>query len=190
MATPVLRPTLRRFKSLLPVFRQPRTRQSSSSSSLPTHVDPATLLSTPTWSVKFLLPATSTSSERITPSQLHHLLRLSALPLPQNQEEEDRMISVLQSQLAFVRDVQSVKTDGVEPLQSIRDETEEGLREATIGLETLREALASETVFGRRKRRRRQRSVQRKEELGWDPLETASRRTGRFFVVKSGKVKE
>lgn len=100
------------------------------------------------------------------------------------------MISVLQSQLSFVRDIQSVKTEGVEPLRSIRDETEEGFREATIGVETLREALAQETVFGRRRRPRRQRSVQRKEVLGWDPLETASRRTGRFFVVKSGKAKE
>ena len=33
-----------------------------------------------------------------------------------------------------MRDIQSVDTDGVEPLQSIRDETEEGVREATIGV--------------------------------------------------------
>jgi hypothetical protein len=100
------------------------------------------------------------------------------------------MISVLQSQLSFVRDVQSVNTDGVEPLRSIRDETEEGFREATIGVETLREALAQETVFGRRRRPRRQRSAQPREDLEWDPLKTASRKAGRFFVVKSGKGKE
>ncbi|KAJ9149286.1 hypothetical protein NKR23_g4406 [Pleurostoma richardsiae] len=104
------------------------------------------------------------------------------------------MIRVLQSQLHFVRDIQSVDTSGVEPLRSIRDETREGLAEATIGLETLREALAQEDVFGHSKRPRRRRreseeavSGAGQEVDGWDPLQTASRTAGGFFVVRSGK---
>ena len=39
------------------------------------------------------------------------------------------MISELQSQLQFVRAIQEVDTDGVEPLVALRDETEEGEKE-------------------------------------------------------------
>ncbi|KAL9134867.1 MAG: hypothetical protein Q9175_003937, partial [Cornicularia normoerica] len=79
-----------------------------------------------------------------TQKQLHHLLRLSALPLPTSLAEESRMISDLQSQLQFVKAIQEVDTEGVEPLVALRDETEEGEKEGTIGLEEMRGELEKE----------------------------------------------
>ena len=103
------------------------------------------------------------------------------------------MLKTLHSQLHFVRDIQSVKTDGVEPLQSIRDETEEGIKAATIGLEDLKDALAKEEIKGRNKRprRRREEPVDTQGAEDWDVFGTASETVntpgGRFFVVRSGK---
>lgn len=117
------------------------------------------ILSKPTWSVRSLLPGKSSlDGERVTPKQLHHRLRLSALPLPMSSEEEARMVEVLQSQLHFVKDIQAVDTAGLTPVRSIRDETEEGTREATIGVGQLSEVLAQENVVGHSKRPRRQRT--------------------------------
>src|SRR4030081_3089495 len=82
-------------------------------------LDIAAVLSKPSWSVRSLLPDPFVPpAEEITPKQLHHLLRLSALPQPKSPEEEAEMLKTLHSQLHFVRDIQSVITDGVEPLQS------------------------------------------------------------------------
>ncbi|RYC53837.1 hypothetical protein CHU98_g12375, partial [Xylaria longipes] len=109
--------------------------------------DLTSLLSQPTWSVRSLLPPSSPSPSQqttITPATLHHLLRLSALPLPQTPEEESQMLSTLSSQLHFVRAIQGVDTAGVSPLRVIRDETAAGLREQTIGLAELWEALEAE----------------------------------------------
>lgn len=112
-----------------------------------------------------------------------------------------------------MRDIQSVDTEGIEPLQSIRDETTEGIEEATIGLGTLRKALRKE-VFGKRNGRprravkeevleeRRARGVVdrsktpvvmlRGESRGWDVMATANDKVvtpnGSYFVVRSGKV--
>jgi hypothetical protein len=86
-----------------------------------------------------------------------------------------------------------VNTEGVEPLQSIRDETEEGIKEATIGMEDLKEAFAAEETIGRNKRPRRKRDepVNTKGVEDWDVLGTASDKVetplGKFFVVRSGK---
>jgi len=85
-----------------------------------------------------------------------------------------------------------VDTEGVEPLQSIRDETDEGIGEATVGLESLREALGREEVRGRGRRPRRRREVVDAREVeGWDVLGTATEVVetagGRYFVVRSGK---
>lgn len=151
---------------------------------------PAAVLSRPTWSVRSLMSRTNSDAQEtpITVPQLHHLLRLSALPLPKDSEEEARMIAVLQSQLHFVRDIQRVDVAGVEPLRSIRDETHDGLTEATIGVEQLSQALSEEATFGHTRRPRRQ-----KKELDpagvedWDALQTASRKAGRYFVVQSAK---
>ncbi|KAI1118173.1 hypothetical protein F5Y14DRAFT_300173 [Nemania sp. NC0429] len=128
--------------------------------------DLASLLSQPTWSVRSLLPpppdAPSSSDEptpAVTAKTLHHLLRLSALPQPSSRDEEAQMLATLSSQLRFVRAIQSVDTSGVAPLRAIRDETALGLREQTVGLAELRDALESEVVVGhaRRPRRRRRR---------------------------------
>lgn len=99
------------------------------------------------------------------------------------------MIATLQSQLHFVRDIQRVDVSGVEPLRSIRDETSEGMAEATIGVEELREALSEEIAFGRAKRPRRQKKALDMAGVeDWNALQTASRKAGRYFVVRSAKV--
>lgn len=108
------------------------------------------------------------------------------------------MLDTLHQQLYFVRAIQSVNTDGVKPLQSIRDETDAGIKEITIGLESkeIKEALAKEEVRGRMRRPRRKRSdggqgVRREGVEDWDVLGTAGsvveRAGGRYFVVRSGK---
>ena len=103
------------------------------------------------------------------------------------------MLKTLHSQLHFVKDIQGVDTEGVEPLQSIRDETREGIREATIGLEDVRGILKEEEFKGRNRRPRRRRglAVTEKEIEGWDVFDTAGETVdvggARFFVVRSGK---
>lgn len=156
-------------------------------------IDVDALLSKPTWSVRSLLPDSSLPpSSEITPQKLHHLLRLSALPIPKTQAEEAKMLKTLHSQLHFVRDIQKVDTEGVEPLRSIRDETEEGIQEIKIGMEDLKEAFAKEDVRGknRRPRRRRGEVVDTKGVEDWDVLGTASETVevggARYFVVRSG----
>ncbi|KAG8669861.1 hypothetical protein FPOAC2_09202 [Fusarium poae] len=149
----------------------------------------ASILEKPTWSVRSLLPSFSFSepAEKITPSQLHHLLRLSALPLPTTSADEATMINTLQSQLQFVRAVQRVDTTGVEPLTAIRDETPEARQEATIGLADLQEALSKEVRIGHYQRARRVREKIESNAEKWDALSTASKTAGRYFVVESGK---
>ncbi|KAI1820962.1 hypothetical protein F4861DRAFT_521022 [Xylaria intraflava] len=116
-------------------------------------------LSQPTWSVRSLLPPTnSPSTTTITPETLHHLLRLSALPPPKSPAEESQMLATLSSQLHFVRAIQRVDTAGITPLRVIRDETAQGLREQTIGLAQLQDALALEDVVGHARRPRRRRT--------------------------------
>ncbi|RAL17783.1 DUF726 domain protein [Aspergillus homomorphus CBS 101889] len=112
------------------------------------------VLAKPTWSVRSLLPdeAAKPPTPSVTPEQLRHLLRLSALPQPANEEEERKMLDMLESQIHFVKEIQRVDASDVEPLQSIRDETPEAVKENTIGLEQLREALSKERVVGRNKK--------------------------------------
>ena len=101
------------------------------------------------------------------------------------------MIADLQSQLKFVQAVQSVDTAGVEPLQSIRDETKEARAEQEITFATLQDEFDKEEVVGKRGRRRRRKDVPRPEKveevIGWDPLSQASKKVGRFFVVDTAK---
>ncbi|QYT01459.1 hypothetical protein H0G86_008496 [Trichoderma simmonsii] len=172
-----------------------RPRQPTATASLSTKSSPSStahdILSKPTWSVSSLLPSESHSApEVITPSQLHHLLRLSALPLPKSPAEEQSMIATLQSQLQFARAVQRVDTKGVEPLRAIRDETEAAVKEMTIGLEDLEEALAKETLVGHYQRPRRAKERIESDAENWDALATASRKAGKYFVVESGKKAE
>ncbi|EPE30360.1 hypothetical protein GLAREA_03327 [Glarea lozoyensis ATCC 20868] len=152
------------------------------------------LLSKPTWSVRSLLPDSNTpTSHEITAEKLHHLLRLSALPQPKSREAEADMLDMLHSQLHFVRDVERVNTDGVEPLQSIRDETTQAVQEATIGLEQMGEELSKEQTRGRGKRPRRAREniALEKGVEDWDVLGAAPDSVvtpgGTYFVVRSGR---
>ncbi|RMX92399.1 hypothetical protein D0867_12223 [Hortaea werneckii] len=153
-------------------------------------IDVAELLSKPSWSVASLLPSKSetSSAPEISSNQLHHLLRLSALPPPKSPEEEQSMLSTLSSQLHFVKDIQAVDTTGVEPLRSLRDETAQGEAQAELGVEALKEALEKESVRGKyHKRIRRNKDVAEKKTRDWDPLATAHKKVGRFFVVEGEK---
>lgn len=105
------------------------------------------------------------------------------------------MISDLQSQLQFVRAIQDVDTEGVEPLVALRDETEEGEREGTIGLAEMKGELGKEEVVGMRGRivRRKGAEVKGKGEGGNDKggdlnlLAQAPRRLGPYVVVDTAK---
>ena len=149
------------------------------------------LLATPSWSVKALLgkPETSSPQAQIAPDQLHHLLRLSALPPPQDTEEEAEMISTLESQLHFVKAIQSIDTTGVEPLQSIRDETTQGREETEVTMDTLKDEFEKEEIVGFAKRIRRKKLAEDRnpeEKQNWDPLALAPHKLGRYIVVKTG----
>ena len=99
------------------------------------------------------------------------------------------MLKTLSSQLHFVKEIQKANTTGVQPLQSLRDETAQGEQEAELGLEALKEALAAEDVQGKfhpriRRRRDATKAVKRDE---WNALGSAGKKTGRYFVVEGGK---
>lgn len=155
-------------------------------------IDVKSLLSKPTWSVRSLLPEHDEIQpvEKITIEKLHHLLRLSALPLPEDERHAQKMIKTLESQLHFVRNIQKVNTDGVEPLRAIRDETEKGIQEITIGMEQLKEAFGKEDIVGknRRPRRRRGEVVDTKGVEDWDVFGAASETVevngAKYFVVR------
>ncbi|KAL8833267.1 MAG: hypothetical protein Q9170_004370 [Blastenia crenularia] len=141
----------------------------------------------------------------VSPKELHHLLRLSALPAPKDLAEEEMMLKDLQSQLRFVKAVQKIRIPiHVQPLQSIRDETEEGMREQEYTIESLAEEFAKEEVVGIRGRIRTKRAQngentakrneakdkgeQLKKEKAkekWDPLALAPRTVGRYIAVNT-----
>jgi len=159
------------------------------------------LLATPTWSVKSLLPKPNLAAKpEITPEKLHHLLRLSALPLPATKEEESRMLKTLESQIHFVKEIQQVDTSGVEPLQAIRDETDEAVQEQTITLQDLEPYLAREEKIGPNGTIRRRKdedaledgqSRRLRSELNWNPFKLGAgsegRKKGDYFFVKRQK---
>ncbi|KAH8424811.1 uncharacterized protein LDX57_002554 [Aspergillus melleus] len=161
-------------------------------SSKPEETDIDSILAKPSWSVRSLLPdeTAKPASPSVTPAQLRHLLRLSALPQPASQEEEAKMLETLESQIHFVKEIQSVDASGVEPLQSIRDESPEAIQETTIGLGQLRDAFSQERVVGRNKRIQRIESERNERPDGdaWDgdALRYAARTKGKFFVVETG----
>ncbi|KAJ5688768.1 hypothetical protein N7462_003160 [Penicillium macrosclerotiorum] len=155
--------------------------------------DIASILAEPSWSVRSLLPksvATESSTPSVTPKQLRHLLRLSALPQPTTAQEEQSMLQTLESQIHFVKEIQQVDTAGVEPLRSIRDESSAAVKETTIGLKRLEDALAKEQISGRRRRVQRIECEKARfpDGLIWDSnaLGSASRTKGKYFVVETG----
>ncbi|KAK3345268.1 hypothetical protein B0H65DRAFT_201342 [Neurospora tetraspora] len=195
-------------------FPQSTARGGSSKLPPPPQLDPSAILSTPTWSVRSLLPpsrptsstpsSTQPEESEITPQTLTHLSRLSALPPPSASDPSStaRLLSALHSHLHFVRSIQSVDTtdpsslEGQElaPLSSIRDESPEGLAEITIDLKTLEGALAEEDIVGHCRRPRRRKAEEqltkekkKNEAEDWDVLGCAEQKVGRYFVVRSGK---
>ncbi len=152
------------------------------------------LLAEPTWSVEFLLPPTTRAPDapEITSKQLHHLLRLSALPPPASAEEEQKMLETLTAQLHFVGKIQEVDTTGVTPLRAIRDETKAAEREQTITVRKVRGALNREKIVGFHYKRIRRQPMQMssKHAEDWDVLGSAERKSGRYFVVESERPQE
>jgi Asp-tRNA(Asn)/Glu-tRNA(Gln) amidotransferase C subunit len=155
-------------------------------------VDIKKLLSDPLWSVNSLLPQNTTSlmEPSVTVNQLHHLLRLSALPQPESREEEREMLNTLSSQLHFVKEIQKVDTTDVKPMRAIRDETLFAEKETEITLATLKDALEREDVIGKhykRIRRRQERQSLPEYPKGWRPLNHAQSKVGSYFVVDGGQ---
>lgn len=147
------------------------------------------LLQKPTWSVDSLLPPETPQPDapKVSSTQLHHLLRLSALPLPETPEEEVKMLETLSAQLHFVGEIQQVDTSGVVPLRAIRDETLANEEDQAITLESLKDALAQEEVIGKHYRRVKRKTdpIDAKEVEDWDVLGNADRKVGKYFVVES-----
>ena len=156
----------------------------------------ASLLETPTWSVRSLLPdpdAKPAPEDTVTKEKLHHLLRLSALPPPKNEKEEAKLLKTLQAQIHFVKEIQKIDTTGVDPLRTIRDETAEAIEEETITLDDLKPYLDKEEKVGRNGKVRRRKDL---DDHGgenahtWDPFGMSadrSKKHGKYFVVKRPK---
>ena len=102
------------------------------------------------------------------------------------------MLKTLESQLHFVRKIQEVDTEGIQPLQSIRDETQDGEKEREIGLRALKADFAKEEVVGKRGRIRRKPGLERidardEDEKNWDVLGQAGAKKGRYFLLQTDK---
>ena len=156
-------------------------------------VDIEALLKNPSWSVRetVLADISSEDTALISKGQLYHLLRLSALPIPASSEEEARLTEDLRAHLRFVQAIQKVDTDGVKPLQMIRDETKEAERLHTITIDSLKEEFEKEEVVGSRGRIRK-RSIEKEpnplvERASWDPLSHAGKTHGPYYVVNTAK---
>ncbi|KAK8247523.1 DUF726 domain protein [Phyllosticta capitalensis] len=178
-------------KALPPSLCASLNRRSSSNNAIG---DIDELLAKPTWSVQSLLPTDSQTADAptVTPEQLRHLLRLSALPEPKDAAEEQSMLATLRSQLHFVRAIQEIDTEGVSPLRAIRDETTPAEKESEIGLHSgaIKEALAQEEVKGEHYKRvitkeRKEDDVTKRAE-DWDVLGYAEKKAGKYFVVENG----
>ena len=150
------------------------------------------ILVEPSWSVKALFNSkkeASSMSSSVSCERLHHLLRLSALPLPTSATEEAAMLKDLELQLCFVSAIQRVDTADVQPLVSIRNETEEGYGDEAITLDALKEDLAKEEAVGTRGRIRRSSDgkVGKDDAENWDPLASAPSTKGRFIALDTRK---
>ena len=149
------------------------------------------LLSQPSWSVNSLRDRhnRSKSEERVTQRQLHHLLRLSALPMPKTAEEERKMIETLVSQLHFVQTILNVDTEGVAPMAAIRDETKAAVENDTITIDTLHKDLDREENVGvlRRIHRKGTSANATSPSLDeWNPLDSAPSAQGRYISIRNG----
>lgn len=142
----------------------------------------------------------------ISREKLHHLLRLSALPLPTNEQQESSMLDTLRQQVHFVKEIQKVDTTGVEPLVALRDETAEARSERQFTRESLREFLDLEEKRGNNGTIRRNKEVEPRRNiltrprpfqaehsddrledpfnLSNDPKHESDKKRGQYFVVR------
>jgi hypothetical protein len=100
------------------------------------------------------------------------------------------MMDTLASQLHFVKEMQKIDTTGIKPLRAIRDETLAAVQEQEVTMETLDDAFTQEEVVGKHYKRIRRRTETTEPEpqpAHWDSLSHAQRKSGKFFVVDSGK---
>jgi len=152
------------------------------------------LFAKPTWSVKSLLPPKTRAADapKVTSEQLHHLLRLSALPPPETPEQEQKMLDTLADQLHFVNKIQEIDTTGVTPLRAIRPEGKAARMHRMIGLEQVKDALNSEKVIGQYHKRIQRDTTPKdaKDVEDWDVLGSAERKSGKYFVVESERPQE
>ncbi|RKF62416.1 putative duf726 domain-containing protein [Erysiphe neolycopersici] len=155
-------------------------------------------LCTPTWSTRdeygpppqknTIDSLDSLNPISISDEEIQRLLRLSALPPPNDSHQLQILREDLKSQLAFVRKVQSVDTEGVEPLVCVRDETTAGLRDSTITLDDLKDALSKEYQTGKCQRPRKRETHVVNEDIKWDVFansENVIEMNGeKYFIVK------
>ena len=148
------------------------------------------MLDKASWSVSGLFASNTRNETRscVSKEQLNHLLRLSALPLPATPVEETKMLEDLESQLQFVRAIQGVNTDGVEPLVSIRDETSEAEEESEITFDTLKGHFAKEKRSGIRGRITRPGDAKKEDVEDWDALACAPKTMGRYIALHNTKL--
>lgn len=127
----------------------------------------------------------------VSDEEIQRLLRLSALPPANDPHQLDILREDLKSQLAFVRMVQFVDTEGIEPLVCMRDETTEGLRDSTITLDDLKTVLSKEYRVGKCQRPRRQLTQNLQEDTNWNVFansENVIEMNGeKYFIVKHQK---
>lgn len=135
-----------------------------------------------------MLPNEGEQEPTVSQAQLHHLLKLSALPLPKSADEEARMLKTLEAQIHFVKEIQGIDTTHVKPLVAIRDETAANVKEEMITLEKLQPCLDQEEKVGINGTIRRRKPTEMLKDSEWDPFELGegkeSRKKGRFFFVK------
>ncbi|KAI5290985.1 TIM23 complex component [Ascosphaera aggregata] len=130
----------------------------------------------------------------VSREKLHHLLRLSALPLPSSAAEEQKMLRHLESQIQFVKEMQGVDTSdpSITPLRTVRDETPSALKENAIGLRgEIAETLSREDYVGRARRIKKSQAIRNPLPDGktWDgnALRYANKTAGRFFIVQGSR---
>lgn len=112
-------------------------------------------------------------ADPVTVSQLEHLLKLSALPTPQNTRVQQRMLKDLGDQLNFVNEVRKVDTRGVKPLRNITaDQSEDDLLDYDRAIQ-----------YG-------QEMDDRADAAAFDYPEIASQRRNRHYTVEGGLVND
>ena len=178
------------YTSSLISYRKLQYSTSSAPKELKTPAEIHDFLSQPSWSTKDLLkPQARLEESQISRDKLHHLLRLSALPLPTSDAEEQQMIKDLESQLTFVQSIQEIDTEGIEPLQSIRDETKRAQEANIYDVSSMQKYLNQEAVYGKRRRisRIEDNSPEDTRLDGIYHLSQAPKKRGRYIRVDTTK---